>query len=297
MFLLKVDSKTHFEQKLVLFALINRFHKTINLRIVLLFILIFKTAILSAQWQDFYKKEWFVSNNDTLPYRVLFPSNFVENKSYNLLIFLHGSGERGNDNEKQLIHGAWYFAQDPIISKSNTIVIFPQCPADDYWAKINRREIPGGLDFDFLPNESPTKAMQLVMNLLENWKRKPFINKSKIYIGGLSMGGIATFELLYRLPNDFAAAIVICGGGNPDYVANFAKQVPLWIFHGEKDGVVKPILSLKMMDKIFEIGGQVKVTLYSDVGHNAWDYAFLEPKLSNWLFTKSRRENLLDKIH
>ncbi|TNE71067.1 phospholipase [bacterium] len=264
--------------------------KQMRSKLILIITFLFQAVCTSAQWKDLYQKEWFISGNDTLPIRVLYPPDFNESKSYSLMIFLHGRGESGKENEKQLIHGAWYFAQDSIRNKSNTIVIFPQCPTDDYWGKVIRKEVPGGLDFTFMPNEEPTKSMSLVMNLLDNWKMKPFINSSKIYLGGISMGGIGTYDLLYRRPNDFAAALVVCGGGSSDYVSNYAKYVPIWIFHGEKDGVVKPELTLRMMDKILESGGSVKATLYPNVGHNAWDYAFLEPDLSNWLFTKIRRE-------
>jgi predicted peptidase len=242
-----------------------------------------------CQWQNRYEKQVFISGTDSLLYRIAYPKNFDSTKTYPLILFLHGSGERGNDNEKQLVHMASYFASDSIRALFEFITIFPQCEENDYWGSVNRREIPGGLEFDFLPFEKQNKSPRLATELIEQFQKKNFVNKKKIYLSGLSMGGIGSFDILYRKPNMFAAALIICGGGNPNYVSNYAKKVPLWIFHGDKDNTVKTEYALTMAEAIKKSGGNPKVTIFPGVGHNAWDYVPKEPKILNWLLKKVKR--------
>ena len=118
---------------------------------------------------------------------------------------------------------------------------------------------------------------------------KPFINKQKVYVGGLSMGGMGTFEIVYRKPNLFAAAFSICGAGNPKATKEYAKTTHFWVFHGANDNVVNPRLSVKMVDGILENGGKPNFTLYGKDNHNSWDSAFAEPELLPWLFSKSKK--------
>ena len=156
-----------------------------------------------SQWQNLFKKEVFITKTDSLPYRILYPKNFDTTKEYPVVFFLHGGGERGNDNELQLTNFAMYFASDSIRSIHEFIAILPQCAKGDYWGTVNRKEIPGGLEFDFLPYEKQGKSGESFVKLVHELKRKPYINKEKLYLTGMSMGGIGTVDILYRNPDLF----------------------------------------------------------------------------------------------
>ncbi len=232
--------------------------------------------------------EHHIVKGDTLNYRMLLPKNFQKTKTYPLVLVLHGAGERGNDNKKQLLHGSNLFLNEKNRDSFPAIVIFPQCPENDYWANIEADRSKQPITFQYKYKEAPTKAMALVIDLMEEMVEKPYVKTNQIYVMGLSMGGMGTFEILYRKPQMFAAAVPICGGGDPDYVSKYAKTVPLWVFHGAKDDVVNPILSTNMVSALLNNGGFPKFTLYDFANHNSWDAAFAEPELLSWIFSKNK---------
>ena len=120
-------------------------------------------------------------------------------------------------------------------------------------------------------------------------KRKD-VDKSKIYVSGLSMGGLGTFSILNARPEMFAAATPICGDGDPSSVQNFAKKVALWIFHGSADKVVLPQQSLNMANAILDSGGNPRITIYENIGHNSWDTAFAEKDFLKWIHSKTKNK-------
>jgi predicted peptidase len=130
--------------------------------------------------------------------------------------------------------------------------------------------------------------MKLTIGLLDSLLQEDWVDKQRVYVGGLSMGGMGTFELLYRMPEVFAAAFPICGGGNPEMISEKVSDVSVWAFHGEVDPVVPSELSVEMLTAYLKAGVSVKLTLYPGVGHNAWDYAFQEPGLLPWLFSNHK---------
>lgn len=242
-----------------------------------------------AQQRDLYKAEHFVYNSDTLNYRIMLPKDFDDSKTYPLVLFLHGAGERGNDNKKQLIHGSSLFASAEKREKFPAIVIFPQCPRDDYWAnaEVDRSTKPINLNFPL--DIEPTKSMKLLLEMLNEMSAKTYVNKSRLYIGGLSMGGMGTFEMLSRKPETFAAAFAICGAGNPEATKAYATTTPMWIFHGANDDVVNPQGSVEMVAGILRNGGKPNFSLYAEDNHNSWDSAFAEPELLSWLFSNAKK--------
>jgi len=130
--------------------------------------------------------------------------------------------------------------------------------------------------------------MHALIGLVTDFLDKPYVNKRQVYIGGLSMGGFGTFEILSREPKIFAAAITMAGGGNSENAKKYAKRVPMWIFHGAKDNTVKPEHSEIMVDAIKSYGGDPKFTLYPNDGHDCWDDGFAEPELLPWLFAQKK---------
>ncbi len=254
--------------------------------ILALFIFLFTAGTISAQDYSLYRKELFISGKDTMPYRLLLPENYSPGKTYPLILFLHGAGERGNDNESQLVHGGNLFLKDSIRKNFPAIVVFPQCSADSYWSNIIPKYDSTGkrIGFVFSDGGTPTKAMRLLMELFHQLHKKFKIDKRMEYAGGLSMGGMGTFEIVNRNPGVFAAAFAICGGANPETAKNISTTA-WWIFHGLKDDVVNPEYSIDMANALKAAGADVKLTLYPEANHNSWDSAFAEPDFLPWLWS------------
>lgn len=235
-----------------------------------------------------YEKRIYIdANGDTLNYRILYPEKYNPKKKYALILFLHGAGERGYDNEAQLMHGSKLFLDKKNRRKYPAIVVFPQCkPAPDYWAHMVLKRENNVNYRDFPVVEQPTPSMKRVMELLAKLQNEEAIDQHRMYLMGLSMGGMGTFELLSRLPNTFAAAVPICGGGEPGLVTKYAKTTSLWIFHGGKDDVVLPMYSQRMYQALQAAGADVQYTEFPEANHNSWDATFAQKGLLKWLFSK-----------
>ncbi len=255
--------------------------------LLLLFVASF-APVLHAQDTDLFEKKWLVQGADTLPYRVLLPKDYDSTKKYPVVFFLHGAGERGRDNQKQLVHGSKLFLKDETRDNYKAIVIFPQCPATDYWSNVLRlHDDKGKRNFEFLADGNPTGAMTLLQELVKYVLQQYPVNNKQIYAAGLSMGGMGTFELVRRMPGTFAAAIPICGGANTA-TAKQLKKTKWWVFHGGKDDVVPPHHSENMVAALKKAGATVKFTLFPNANHNSWDPAFAEPALLSWLFSQHK---------
>lgn len=227
---------------------------------------------------------------NVLPYQILFPRNYDRNRQYPLVLFLHGAGERGTDNEKQLTHGGKLFLDEKARTDFPAIVVFPQCPPESYWSSVNidREKRPMLLDFSY--NDQLNWPTQAAVDLVKSLLKTESVDKNRVYLMGLSMGGMGTFETLSRYPKLFAAATPICGGGDPDLTKRYAKRLPLWVFHGDADDVVEVKYSRKMVAKLKELGGRVSYTEYPGVGHGSWNNVFAEPRLLPWLFAQNRKK-------
>src|SRR5207237_1227270 len=113
------------------------------------------------------------------------------------------------------------------------------------------------------------------------------IDRKRIYLTGLSMGGYGTWVLLARKPELFAAGVPICGGGHVEGAKKLAK-IPIWAFHGDKDGAVPPERSREMIEAIEKAGGKPKYTEYGGVGHDSWTRTYRDPKMHEWLFAQKK---------
>lgn len=245
--------------------------------------------IVNTQLDLYVKKEYKHSDTHVLPYRILYPEPYDRTQKYPLVLLLHGGGERGADNEKQLTHGANLFVDPENRKKYPAIVIVPQCPIDQYWATstIDRTTTPFKIDFDYTktPNWNLIAANELVKKLT----KEEAVDPTRIYITGLSMGGMGTFESVYRYPDLYAAALPICGGGDLKVYDKRVKKVPFWIFHGDADVVVDVNLSRNMTEKIKSLKAKVKYTEYPGVNHNSWVNAFADPEYLNWMMAQKRK--------
>ncbi|MBL7763721.1 MAG: prolyl oligopeptidase family serine peptidase [Chitinophagaceae bacterium] len=259
---------------------------------LIILVIMFFTLSVSAQDTSLYlRKEYVNAEGKVLPYRILYPENYDKSKKYPVILFLHGAGERGNDNTKQLTHGSRLFLADSNRKKFPCFVIIPQCPQDGYWssAKIDRSTSPITIGFDYEAT-GITWPLQSAIDIVKQLTKDEKVDRKRIYITGLSMGGMGTFEAVYRNPDLFATALPICGGGDTVHYDNRVKAVPFWIFHGNADAVVNVNLSRSMVAKLKASGVNVKYTEYPGVNHNSWDNAFVEPTYLSWMFSQKRKK-------
>ena len=248
-----------------------------------LFVLIFLFPFnLGAQY---YKAANYTKNGESLPYRFLLPENYSHNQKYPLLIFLHGAGERGDDNELQLFHGSNLFLDKKFREKHPAIIVFPQCPKGSYWATIIDRPEPLKFQYSKSPKNNP--ILSLVEGIIDDFIKKYKVDKQRIYIGGLSMGGMGTFEMVYRNPRTFAAAFAICGGANPK-ISKRIRHTSWRIDHGDRDNVVPIIHSELMYKAMKEEKIDVIFKIHKGVNHNSWDNVFSDSDFIPWLFSKSK---------
>jgi len=252
---------------------------------VFIFLSILTFSTFSFSQNTLYQKKDFIFEGDTLKYRILFPENYDKDKKYPLVIFLHGAGERGNDNEKQLVHGSWLFTNAENRAKYPAIVIFPQCPENGYWAPVKDR----ANGFSYEPAKEPTKSLLLVKKLINQYSKNEPVDKRRIYILGLSMGGMGTYDMICRYPKTFAAAIPICGGVYTDRLKS-VKKLPIRIYYGSADPVVSPQHSKNAYKTLKTFGSHnVEIFEYPGVGHDSWNNAFKEPDFLSWLFAQRRK--------
>ena len=231
-----------------------------------------------------YKK--FKSDIGKLNYRILFPKNFDKSKTYPLTLFLHGIGERGDDNELHLKYVDKVFLDQQKYIDFSSVVIFPQAPLSDNWS--SRILTDNEFRQVFPKDASPTKSLQMVIKLMDSLSQENYVDKKRIYLSGLSNGAMGSFELLKERPNMFASAVLICGGGDPNWVKEFAKTTPIWIAHGSNDDVVHPNFSLEMAEAIIKEGGSPKLTLYENIFHDSWYNVFNDPDYLKWMFSYSK---------
>lgn len=245
-------------------------------------------AATTAQDTSLYQAKLFLRGSDTLRYRIMYAAGAQAGKKYPVILFLHGAGERGSDNSNQLLWGSSLFTDSVNRSRYPAIIIFPQCPQNDFWARVSRSGNDSLGGFKFSSDGPAGRALQLVMELMDSIATGTAVNTKKIYVAGLSMGGMGTFEILWRKPRFFAAAVPICGGGDPAKVSVYGKKFPMWIFHGGSDPVVRPANSRVMLRALQKARAKVRYTEYPGVGHDSWKNAFAEPTLLAWLFQQKR---------
>jgi predicted peptidase len=235
----------------------------------------------SAQSSRF-SMEKYISGADTLYYRQLFPDADTLRK-YPLVIFLHGSGERGHDNEAQLKWGVMNFATDQNMVLHPALVIAPQCPEKMGWSSFSREK--NSTEMHLQP--TATKPMALLIELIHKLIKTLPIDSNRIYITGLSMGGFGTYDAIERYPNLFAAAVPVCGGGDASKAASIAR-LPIWIFQGAEDPAVTPKYALDMLEALTKAGAHPGFTEYPETGHFSWLGAYRDASMLEWLFRQHK---------
>lgn len=238
-----------------------------------------------------------------------------------LVVFLHGSGERGSDNRAQLVHFAGGCASKDFQKKAPCYVLAMQCPADETWSPIDlkamreRGETPKSA-------KEPTRAMRALMQAIDEVMTTKAVDPTRVYLTGLSMGGFGAFDLAARKPELFAAVVPICGGGDPATAPTIAR-IPFFIVHGTDDPVVPVALSRTMRESIAAASAEVAradreqsrekaqeqssstpdapkpmpkrapnpmYREYDKVGHDSWTpaYRFGDDGVLDWMFAQRR---------
>jgi len=249
---------------------------------ICLFFCLFGFFTISAQNSRFNKLTYTNTKGDSLNYRLLAP-DYDTIRSYPLVIFLHGSGERGSDNEAQLKWGVSNFATDQAMTLFPAFVIAPQCPENDWWSHFDTNKNNRALKL----NGMPSKPMALLIELIQQFIKNNRVDVNRIYITGLSMGAYGAFDALMRYPNLFAAAVPVCGAGDVSNAASIAK-IPMWIFHGAEDAAVNPLYSVEMHQALIKAGAHPGFTMYPEVGHFSWLAAYSDPLMMAWLFRQHK---------
>jgi len=236
----------------------------------------------AGSWQDLYEaKTYRNADGKKLPYRLLKPEKIEPGKSYPLVLFLHGGGENGSDNDLHLYIGAEDFAKAENRRKHPCFAVFPQCPAGSSWGPQHSKSPQN------TKSEKPLDTLDLALELVDTLMAKLPIDKKRIYVTGLCTGGVGTWNAIQRRPKFFAAAIPICSGGDVAQAARL-KNVPIWAFHGDQDPVVPVEDTRTMIAAIRKAGGKPKMTIYPGAGHNSWTATYGNPEVMAWLFAQKR---------
>ncbi len=198
-----------------------------------------------------------------LEYLLSLPKGYRASKEqFPLMLFLHGSGERGSDLENIKLHGLPKMLEAEL--ELPCVVVSPQCPSDTWW---------------------DIEALTVLLDSLEKTLR---IDPDRIYVTGLSMGGFATWELAIRNPKRFAAIVPICGGGEPIFTREIT-HLPVWVFHGAKDEVVPLEYSQRMVKALKKYGNKrVKFKIYKHAKHDSWTKTYSNPKVYAWMLEQKR---------
>jgi MYXO-CTERM domain-containing protein len=216
----------------------------------------------------------------TLPYRLFKVKNPTAGTKYPVILFLHGAGERGDNNTSQLMAnaGATVWATDAHQAEHPAYVIAPQCPAGKQW--VDTDWTLGSYSTTTVPvSDQLTTALEIADAVATEFGTDP----ARQYITGLSMGGYGTWDAVVRNPTRFAAALPVCGAGDPTK-ADLIKLLPLWTFHGDADGTVPVKGSRDMVTALKAVGSTVQYSEYPGVGHDAWTMTYANEAVIDWLF-------------
>ena len=208
-----------------------------------------------------------IQKNTTINYLLWLPADYKQEKTktFPLLIFLHGSGERGDNLELVKRNGPPSFVDKQ--PDFPFILVSPQCAEGTRWMwKVDELQA-----------------------MLEQLKGKYRIDVDRIYLTGLSMGGFGTWAWAISQPGQFAAIAHVCGGGLIHYAYEL-KNIPVWAFHGEADDVVEVKNTIDMVEAVNTAGGKARVTIYPGIGHDSWVKAYQEADLYTWLLSQSRKK-------
>jgi len=216
-------------------------------------------------------------------YRLLRPTPLEPGATYPVVLFLHGAGERGDDNARQLKYLPAWMAEPGNRKRHPCFLIAPQCRTDHSWSAIDwqtKRALPLA--------DKPTADLAAALAALDAVLAEEPVDPARVYLTGLSMGAYGIWDLAARHPHRFAALLPICGGGDAATAPQLA-SVPIWNFHGTADPVVPVKRSRAMIKALTAAGGTPISSELEDVGHDSWTPAYGNAAVLDWLFAQRRR--------
>lgn len=240
----------------------------------------------TPQGAGVYERASVVVDGVNYPYLLLTPPEGAEApaEGWPLVVFLHGAGERGDDNQAQARHFPERMAGEEYRERFGCYLLALQCPAGDRWAAFDWRSEEGQRQ-----TEEPAPPLRAVMRQVETLVAERDIDLRRIYLTGLSMGGFGSWDLAARKPGWFAAVVPVCGGGDPDIAAAY-KGLPVWAWHDADDPVVPVSLTRKMVEAARAAGAEVRYDEVTGYGHASWVAAYDADKAPAWMFVQRREE-------
>lgn len=217
------------------------------------------------------------ANGVTMLYRVFIPSAEARKNTLPLVVYLHGSGGIGADNLKQIsggnATGTHVWTTPNAQRRHPTYVVAPQLPQGARWGA------PG--------SNALSPHAEVLVQLIAALTREFSLDPDRVYLTGQSLGGQGTWDMISKRPDLFAAAVPLCGGGDPSRVTA-ARTLPIWVFHGAQDPLVPVSESRDLVAALRAVDSPVKYTEYPGVGHEVWTRAYADPALADWLFGQRR---------
>jgi len=222
--------------------------------------------------------------NETFHYRLMSPEVVEPGKTYPLVIFLHGAGERGIDNELQLLYFPTQMAEEKWRKKFPCFLLAPQCRPDRKWMEVDW----ASPNDPVTPAEVSEQSLAVEQMIQKTLKEEP-VDRSRVYLTGLSMGGFGSFDLGARHPDWFAAVAPICGAADPKRMAAL-KDVPVFIVHGDGDTVVPVERSRSAVKALKAAGADPIYKELPGVGHNSWTPGYSDEEgLVPWMFSQKKK--------
>jgi predicted peptidase len=241
-------------------------------------------AVTLAQFREMtVMTDAFGPTKNTAKYRLLAPNDVQTDAKFPLVLFLHGAGERGLDNKKQLLYLPDVLATEENRKRYPCFAAAPQCPPNMKWVDLPWEEETSKPQ---PPISAPIKMVLAILDeVLHTWP----IDPARVYLTGLSMGGYGSWDLAMRRPMHFAAVAPLCGGGDEAQAA-VLKDLPIWAVHGDKDAAVPVARSRNMIKALEAAGGKPKYTELAGIGHNCWTKAYAPDfGLLDWMFEQKRK--------
>jgi predicted peptidase len=214
----------------------------------------------------------------SLRYRLLPPAKVVEGRRYPLVVYLHGAGEVGSDNRRQLNDLPSLMVNSKYRERFDCFVLAPQCPDGANW-----------MSSVVAPADRASNSVIPAMRAIEAVMAEQAIDPQRVYLTGFSMGGFGTWDLAAQRPEWFAAIVPVCGGGDPGTASKLV-GLPVRAVHGGQDQVIPPVESQRMVDAVTAAGGQARLEILPDAGHETrWVYA-LDSGVLDWMFRQRRSD-------
>ncbi|MGW8257029.1 MAG: carboxylesterase family protein [Thermoguttaceae bacterium] len=244
--------------------------RSITCCVFVLIVLLSAGFALAADAQDFLESIYTEPGTGLqLPYQLFVPTGYDPSKEYPMVVFLHGAGESGTDNLKQINGNIDNLLAHVKMSEYSSFLLAPQTNSGWAWW-----------------GTAPSDAMRMTLSVMQQLEGQYNVDQSRLYLTGLSMGGFGTWEAIWQNQGLFAAAVPICGGGDTSKAPLMVDQ-PIWAFHNDGDPTVPVEYSREMIAAIRAAGGDPLYTEYHSTSHNAWKMAYNEPELYDWMYSQA----------